>query len=137
MQIEGTATISLETLDRMRKEAEIADEILKKYSGLKEEVMALYSFETEAYHEELKRIDDNPKLTDQQIMKKISEAMVKHLKIVIDAEALKRFIKLYIDPKESYEHADIKNTTAKELQGIQVILKGQQASQEQEERLDM
>lgn len=137
MQIEGTATISLETLDKMRREAEMADEILKKYAGLTEEVMAVYDFEAEAYHEELKRIDNNGKLTDQQIMKKVSEAMVKHLKIVVDAEKLKRFIKLHINHEKSEEHADIKNATAKELQGIQVILKGQQVSQEQAERPDM
>lgn len=137
MQIEGTATISLETLDGMRKKAEMADEILKKYAGLTKEVMDVYSFEAEAYHEELKRIDNNPKLTDKQTMQKISEAMVKHLKIVVDAEALKGFIKLHINPKESDEHADIKNATEKELQGIQVILKEQQASQRQAERPDV
>lgn len=137
MQIEGTATISLETLDKMRREAEMADEILKKYAGLTEEVMAVYDFEAETYHEELKRIDNNRKLTDEQIMKQVSKAMVKHLKIVVDAEALKRFIKLHIDPKESDEHADIKNATAKELQGIQVILKGQQVSEEQAEQPDL
>lgn len=135
-RIEGTATISIETLDKMRKEADVADEILKKYAGLTEEVMAIYGFEAEEYHEELKKIDNNPKLTDKQIMRKVSEAMVKHLKIVVDAEALKRFIKLHINSKASDEHADIENATAKELQGIQVILKGQQETQEQAERPD-
>lgn len=137
MRIEGTATISLETLDKMRKEAEVADEILKKYAGLTEEVMAIYGFETEAYHKELEKIDNNPKLTDQQIAQKLSKAMVQHLKIVVDAETLKRFIKLHINAEESAEHADIKNATEKELKGIQVILKGQQASQAQAERPDM
>lgn len=137
MQIEGTATISLETLDKMRKEAEMADEILKKYVGLTEEVMAIYGFETEAYYKELAKIDNNPKLTDRQIAQKLSKAMVQYLKIVVDAEALKRFIKLHIDPKKSDEHADIENATEKELKGIQVILKGQQETQEQAERPDM
>lgn len=137
MQIEGTATISLETLDKMRKEAEVADEILKKYAGLTKEVMAIYDFESEAYHKELEKIDNNPKLTDRQIAQKISKAMVQHLKIVVDVQALKRFIKLHIDAEESDEHADIKNATENELKGIQVVLKGQQVSQEQAERPDM
>ncbi len=134
MQIEGTATISLKALDELRQQAESAKEAKEKVQGIAEEVMAVYSFETKEYNEALKRIDNNPKLTDKQIMKKLSEAMVKHLKIVVDAEVLKRFIKLHIDYKASDEHADIKNATERELKGIQVILKGQQ---EQEERPDM
>ena len=137
MQIEGTATISLKTLDELRQQAESAKEAKEKVQAIAEEVMAVYSFEAETYNEELKRIDNNRKLTDEQIMKQISKAMVKHLKIVVDAEALKRFIKLHINSEKSDEHADIENATAKELQGIQVILKGQQASQEQAERPDM
>lgn len=137
MQIEGTATISLKTLDELRQQAESAKEAKEKVQAIAEEVMAVYSFEAEAYNEELKRIDNNRKLTDEQIMKQISKAMMKHLKIVVDAEALKRFIKLHINSKKSDEHADIENATAKELQGIQVILKGQQTSQEQVERPDM
>lgn len=122
-RIEGTATINLETLDKLRREAEMEEEIRKKYARLTEEVMAIYDFETEAYHKELTAIENNPKLTDKQIEKKLREAMVKHLKIVVDAQALKRFIKLHIDDRKSEEHADIKNATAKELEGIQVVLK--------------
>lgn len=130
MQIEGTATISLKALDELRQQAESVKAANEKVQGIAEEVMTVYSFETEAYHKELMAIDNNPKLTDKQITQKLSEAMTKHLKIVIDAEALKRLIKLHIDDKKSDEHADIKNATEKELQSIQVILKGQAEQQD-------
>lgn len=124
IQIEGTATISLATLDELRSKAAMAEKLLEGNVKITEEVMAIYSFETEEYREELKKIDNNPGLTDKQIMKKVSEAMVKHLKIVVDEYALKKFIRSHIDVTKSEEHADIKNATEKELEGIQVVIKG-------------
>lgn len=135
--IEGTATISLETLDKLRNEAAQSEKLFKGCVKITEEVMEIYSFEVEEYHRELDKIDNNKKLSDEQIMRRLSKAMTQHLKIVVDADALKRLIKLHIDASKSDEHADIKNATEKELKGIQVILKGQQASQEQTERPDM
>lgn len=126
MQIEGTATISLETLDELRKKAESAEEAWKKVRTFEKEVMAVYSFEAEAYNEELKKIDSDRSLSDEQAMKKISEAMTEHLKIVVDAEALKKLIRRHINGRESEEHSDIEYATDKELKDIQVMLKGQQ-----------
>lgn len=126
MQIEGTVTISLETLDELRKKAESAEEAWKKVQTFEKEVMAVYSFETEAYNEELKKIDSDRSLSDEQAMKKISEAMTEHLKIVVDAEALKKLIRRHINGRESDEHLDIEYATDKELKDIQVMLKGQQ-----------
>lgn len=126
MQIEGTVTISLKTLDELRKKAESAEEAWKKVQTFEKEVMAVYSFETEAYNEELKKIDSDRSLSDEQAMKKISEAMTEHLKIVVDAEALKKLIRRHINGRESEEHSDIEYATDKELKDIQVMLKGQQ-----------
>lgn len=135
--IEGTATISLETLDKLRNEAAQSEKLFKGCAKITEEVMEIYSFEVEEYHRELDKIDNNKKLSDEQTMRRLSKAMTQHMKIVVDADALKRLIKLHIDARKSDEHADIKNATEKELKGIQVILKGQQESQEQAERPDM
>lgn len=126
MQIEGTATISLETLDELRKKAESAEEAWKKVRTFEKEVMAVYSFEAEAYNEELKKIDSDRSLSDEQAMKKINKAMTEHLKIVVDAEALKKLIRRHINGRESEEHSDIEHATDKELKDIQVMLKGQQ-----------
>ena len=135
--IEGTATISLETLDKLRNEAAQSEKLFEGCAKITEEVMEIYSFEVEEYHRELKKIDNNNKLSDEQITRRLSKAMTQHLKIVVDADALKRLIKLHIDKSKSDEHADIKNATEKELKEIQVILKGQQASQEKEEQPDV
>lgn len=126
MQIEGTVTISLETLDELRKKAESAEEAWKKVQTFEKEVMAVYSFEAEAYNEELKKIDSDRSLSDEQAMKKISEAMTEHLKIVVGAEALKKLIRRHINGRESEEHSDIEYATDKELKDIQVMLKGKQ-----------
>lgn len=126
MQIEGTVTISLGTLDELRKKAKSAEEAWKKAQTFEKEVMAVYSFEAEAYNEELKKIDSDRSLSDKQTMKKINKAMAEHLKIVVDEEALKKLIRRHINGRESEEHSDIERATDKELKDIQVILKGQQ-----------
>lgn len=126
MQIEGTVTISLETLDELRKKAESAEEAWKKVQTFEKEVMAVYSFEAEAYNEELKKIDSDRSLSDKRAMKKINKAMAEHLKIVVDEEALKKLIRRHINGRESDEHLDIECATDKELKDIQVMLKGQQ-----------
>lgn len=97
--MEGTATISLDTLDELRKKAE------------------------EAYDKALKEIDNKRNLTDKQCSKLVREAMVKHLKIVIDQEELKELIQEYIDEEASDEHLDIAKASQKELKQIQVVLK--------------
>lgn len=93
--MEGTATISLDTLDELRAKAE----------------------------EALKEIDNDRNLTDKQCSKLVREAMVKHLKIVIDPEELKELIQEYIDEEASDEHLDIAKASMKELKQIQVVLK--------------
>ena len=70
-------------------------------------------------------IDEKENLTDKQCSKLIREAMVKHLKIVVDPEQLKELIREYIDEETSDEHLDIARATLKELKQIQVVLKEQ------------
>lgn len=72
-----------------------------------------------------KEIDEKENLTDKQCSKLIREAMVKHLKIVVDPEQLKELIQEYIDEETSDEHLDIARATLKELKQIQVVLKEQ------------
>ena len=71
----------------------------------------------------LKEIDNKRDLTDKQCSKLVREAMVKHLKIVIDPEELKELIQEYIDEEASDEHLDIVKASQKELKQIQVVLK--------------
>lgn len=84
-----------------------------------------YEFDTEKYNKALEEIDEKENLTDKQCSKLIREAMVKHLKIVVDPEQLKELIQEYIDEETSDEHLDIARATLKELKQIQVVLKEQ------------
>ena len=85
--------------------------------------MDCYEFDTEKYNKALKEIDNKEDLTDKQCSKLIREAMVKHLKIVVDPEILKELIQEYTDEEISDEHLDIARATLKELKQIQVVLK--------------
>lgn len=122
MKIEGTATISLEALDQLRKEASYGDEMTKALAGVTEEVMQIYSFDAEEYHKALKEIDEAKNLTDEQISRKVSKAMTQNLRIVINEDALKQLIRRHIDGKESDEHTDILKASDRELKEIKVVL---------------
>lgn len=88
--MEGTATISLDALDELRKKAEEAETEKKRSEQFTKKLMNCYGFDTEAYDKALKEIDNDRNLTDKQCSKLVREAMVKHLKIVIDPEELER-----------------------------------------------
>jgi hypothetical protein len=121
--MEGTATISLDTLDELRAKAEEAETEKKRSDWFAKKLMNCYGFDTEAYDKALKEIDNDRNLTDKQCSKLVREAMVKHLKIVIDPEELKELIQEYIDEEASDEHLDIAKASMKELKQIQVVLK--------------
>lgn len=121
--MEGTATISLDTLDELKAKAEEAETEKKRSDWFVKKLMNCYGFDTEAYDKALKEIDNDRNLTDKQCSKLVREAMVKHLKIVIDPEELKELIQEYIDEEASDEHLDIAKASMKELKQIQVVLK--------------
>lgn len=121
--MEGTATISLKTLDELRAKAKEAEKEKKRSEQFTKKLMDCYGFDAEEYDAALKEIDNNRDLTDRQCSKLVSEAMVKHLKIVIDPEELKELIQEYIDEEASDEHLDIAKASMKELKQIQVVLK--------------
>lgn len=87
--MDGTATISLDTLDELREKAEEARLATNRSKKFTSKLMDCYEFDTEKYNKALKEIDDKEGLTDKQCSKLIREAMVKHLKIVVDPEMLK------------------------------------------------
>lgn len=121
--MEGTATISLKTLDELRAKAKEAEQEKKRSERFTKQLMNCYEFDAEEYNKALKEIDNMRDLTDRQCMKMVREAMVKHLKIVIDPEELKELIQEYIDEEASDEHLDIAKASMEELKQIQVVLK--------------
>lgn len=116
--MDGTATISLDTLDELREKAEEARVAVNRSKRFTSKLMDCYEFDTEKYNKALEEIDDKEDLTDKQCSKLIREAMVKHLKIVVDPEMLKELIREYIDEETSDEHLDIARATLKELKQI-------------------
>lgn len=121
--MEGTATISLDALDEMREKIKEAEKAKRRSERFIEKLMDCYEFDTEKYERALEEIDNKRNLTDKQCMKLISEAMVNHLKIVVNPKKLKELIQEYIDEEASDEHMDIAKANLKELEQIQVILK--------------
>lgn len=95
--MDGTATISLDTLDELREKAEEARLATNRSKRFTSKLMDCYEFDTEKYNKALEEIDEKENLTDKQCSKLIREAMVKHLKIVVDPEQLKELIQEYID----------------------------------------
>lgn len=63
--MEGTATISLDTLDELRKKAEEAETEKKRSDWFVKKLMNCYGFDTEAYDKALKEIDNKRNLTDK------------------------------------------------------------------------
>lgn len=124
-KIKGTVTISLEALDELRKEASYAENMMKKLVGITDEVMQIYSFDADDYHEALEQIDKAKNLADKQISRKLSKAMTQHLKIVINEDELKKLIRRHIDATVSDEHMDIQKTSDQELKEIKVVLNQQ------------
>lgn len=111
--MDGTATISLDTLDELREKAEEARLATNRSKKFTSKLMDCYEFDTEKYNKALKEIDNKEGLTDKQCSKLIREAMVKHLKIVVDPEILKELIQEYIDE-------EISDTAEKEVNGIEL-----------------
>ena len=64
--MEGTATISLDTMDELRKKAEEAETEKKRSDWFVKKLMNCYGFDTEAYDKALKEIDNKRDLTDKQ-----------------------------------------------------------------------
>lgn len=124
--MEGTATISLDTLDELRAKVKEAEQAKNRSDRFTKKLMDCYGFDTEAYDKALKEIDNNRDLTDKQCSKLVKEAMVKHLKIAVDPEELKKLIQEYIDEKASDEHLDIARASVKELKQIQIAMKGRE-----------
>ena len=70
--MEGTATISLDTLDELRKKAEEAETEKKRSDWFVKKLMNCYGFDTEAYDKALKEID-NKKGPDRQAVLKAGQ----------------------------------------------------------------
>lgn len=94
MKIDGTVTISIETFEKLKAEADKKDEAEKKLQGLINAVLATCAFDDKEFLKECEKIDNDDTLsTDRQISKALNEAR-KKLKIMIKADRLKSVLKI-------------------------------------------
>ncbi len=132
MKIDGTVTISIQTFEELKAAAEEAERYRKEVAGIVKEVTELVSFDDKEYLKRLAEIDEDGKIkTDKRLKKVMSEALAL-LKIVVDAEKLKRFLNKYIDDEASENCCDLYHAKKEELERMQIILAVSESDTEEE-----
>lgn len=117
--IEGTVTISLETLDNLRECETLYRGIRNTASGLIERI------DSEQYDEKCKEIDAMKEISDDDITRLLNEAR-KTLRIVVSAGCLRRLIREFIDCEKSDAHYEISEMSREEFAKIPLILESEQ-----------
>ena len=114
-QIEGTATISIKELDRLR-------EYEKWYNDLRRTVRSLEKrIETSNTNEYYDSITTDI-MTEEEIEKEISKA-TKEIKVIVSEESLHELIYQYLDDTKSPLYCFMRNVMAKEdFENIQMVL---------------
>lgn len=123
-KIEGTATISIEELDRLREREKWYDSL----RGTLKKIVA--KIDTEEYDKEMRKIDDSPdEISDEELDAIIKQA-TKTVKIVINENILRKLVIELIDETKSDVHYAISEMSTEELKEITLIIKTGQQSQE-------
>ncbi len=113
--IEGTATISLETLDNLREYEELFKSVQRSASGLIERV------DSEQYEKKCKEIDAMKDISDDDITHLLKEA-AGTLKIIVSTGCLRRLICEFIDSEKSDIYFELAEMTREEFAKIPLIL---------------
>ena len=95
--IEGTVTISLETLDSLREKEELFKSIRNSASGLIERI------DSEQYEKKQKEIDEIKEISDAELTRLLREAR-STLKIVVNMGCLRRLIREFVDSEIGRAH---------------------------------
>lgn len=122
-KIDGTATISIETLDELREREQWYNSLRETLKGIVADI------ETEEYEKEIKKIDDSPdEISDEELDELIKKA-TGTVKIVINENVLRKLIAEFIDETKSDVHYAISEMSTEELKTIPLIIpRGQQVS---------
>lgn len=128
-EIEGTVTISLKDFRTMQQERQQAEEraaaLEEKANKIRDEVTDMIQFDDKEFLRRIEAIDNSPKkTTDEQIRKMFDEA-VGTLKLIVDPEKLKKLIRKHIDKDRSENCEDLKHAEDKVLKKIEIILKSE------------
>lgn len=117
--IEGTATISLETLDSLREYEALFKSVRGSASGLIERV------DSEQYEKKCKEIDAMKDISDDDITRLLKEA-AGTLQIIVSTGCLRRLIREFIDSEKSDIYFELAEMTREEFAKIPLILESEQ-----------
>ena len=129
-KIDGTATISIETLDELREREQWYNSLRETLKGIVADI------ETEEYEKEIKKIDDSPdEISDEELDELIKKA-TGTVKIVINENVLRKLIAEFIDETKSDVHYAISEMSTEELKTIPLIIpRGQQSKGGKQEKI--
>ena len=113
--IEGTATISIEELDKLRQREEWFSELKRNVRGLIERV------DDEEYEKRAKHIDDMDDMPDEELERLITEAE-ETLKIIVSEKVLRKLIHEFIEGEKKESHYVLQEMTEEEFAKIPLIL---------------
>ena len=117
-KIEGTATLSIEELERLRECEQWNNSLRGTLKGI------VANIDTEEYDKEMKKIDDSPdEISDEELDELIKQA-AGTVKIIINGEILRKLVSEFIDDTKSEVHYAISEMSKEELKGIQLIIGG-------------
>lgn len=118
--IEGTVTISLETLDNLREYEALFKSVRGSASGLIERV------DSEQYEKKCKEIDAMKDISDDDIANLLKEA-AGTLKIIVSTGCLRRLIREFIDSEKSDIYFELAEMTREEFAKNPLILESGQS----------
>lgn len=124
-KIDGTATISIETLDELREREQWYNSLRETLKGIVADI------ETEEYEKEIKKIDDSPdEISDEELDELIKKA-TGTVKIVINENVLRKLIAEFID--ETKKALETYNRRLKDLHDFIRLGKEELEKKEKEE----
>ena len=111
-KVEGTATISIEELDRLREREQWYNNLRGKLKNIVEKL------DTEEYDKEMKKIDDSTDdISDEELDALIKQA-TGTVKIILNREIIQKLIIEFIDDTKSEVHYAISEMSTEELKEI-------------------
>lgn len=117
-KVEGTATISIEELDRLREREQWYNDLRGKLKNI------VGKLDTEEYDKEMKKIDDSPDdISDEELDALIKQA-AGTVKIILNGEIIRKLIIEFIDDTKSEVHYAISEMSTEELKEIPLIIGG-------------
>ena len=117
--IEGTATISLETLDCLRENEDLLKSVRFTASKLIERI------DSEQYEKKCKEINEMSFVSGSDIKRLYKEAEGT-LQIVVSTRPLRRLIRDFMDSEKSNTHYEISEMTEEEFAKIRLVLESRQ-----------